>query len=147
MSEIAYYQTRINLPKARVQTAEGNMIDPQVCRDILKRALEIVVEDHGGRISTDIRDADNKIIDCYTGVVTSDFPQGVGIRVDHQGTVSFVHETRNDTRGIGRKIAGAISANYNTIALQQALQQMNMAPEVQIQQTNNGRNIRITGRV
>jgi hypothetical protein len=149
MSEISYYETTINVSRAQVKTTSGNIIDGQHRMNILNRAMEIVAQDHdGGRISTDIRDADGKPISCLTGILTRDFPLGVGVSTDSNGKVTFVYETKGDSKEMGRILSGEISANYNAIALQMALMQMNMAPEMQVGRHSDGRRkICITGRI
>lgn len=146
MSEISYYETSIQIPRAQVVSETGNLIDGDIRLALLKRALQIVAEDHGGSITNDIRNADNGRISCLTGVTTNNFPRGIGVQIDEQGHVAFVYETRDDERQTGKMLAGEISANYNAIAIQQALQKMNVATQVHTGRTQAGvRQIRIVG--
>jgi len=149
MSEISSYQTRISIPSlAEIKRLEGNIIDQEPRARLLKRALEILAEDHGGRIVSELKDCDGKTINCLVGVITPECPRGVGLVADKEGRISFVYDSYGDTQGSGEKIAGEISSNYNAIAMNLALQAMNF--EVTIENCRNSKGerlINLEGRV
>jgi len=79
--------------------------------------------------------------------VTKEMPQGVGVRIQNDGRVVFVYDAHGDSLGWGKRIAGEIAANYNTLAVRLALQAMNL--EVGVEEHRNSRGervIRVEGR-
>jgi len=115
---------------------------------LLKRSLELICEDYGGHITSNVLDCDGKTIPCLLGLSTPHCPKGVGVVVDKRGMVSFVYDAYGDDQGWGRKIAGEISANYNAIAMQLTLQAMNFEVTTQDRRTSQGqRLIQIEGRL
>ncbi len=149
MSEISSYQTRISIPSlAQRARIKGNVIDQEPRASLLKRALELVVEDHGGKMISQVKDCDGKAIPCILGVSTPQCPKGVGVQVDKSGNVSFVYDAHGDDGGWGRKIAGEVSANYNAIATRLALQAMNFEVSTEDRRPAQGqRLIQVEGRV
>ena len=149
MSEISSYQTRISIPSLAKRTRlKGNIIDQEPRGALIKRALELIAEDHDGEITSEIQDCDGKTIPCLLGVSTPQCPKGVGVVVDKGGNVSFVYDAYGDNKGWGRKIAGEISANYNAIATRMALQNMNFEVTTQNCRTSQGqRLIKLEGSV
>lgn len=77
MSEVAEYRTVIQIPTLAKRVSVGsNLLDADPRSELLKRALEIVLEEHGGTLSGDIRDCDSKQIACLTGIRLGRFPPG-----------------------------------------------------------------------
>jgi|TARA_B100000315_G_C14494305_1_gene549154 hypothetical protein len=149
MSEISSYQTRISIPSLAKRTRlKGNIIDQEPRASLLKRAMELIVEDHGGKMMSQVKDCDGKTIPCLLGVSTPQCQKGVGVVVDKGGNVSFVYDAHGDDRGWGKKIAGEISANYNAIATRLALQAMNFEVSTEDRRPSQGqRLIQVEGRV
>jgi hypothetical protein len=148
MSEVAEYKTVIQIPLAKRVSIGSNLLDADPRTELLKRALAIVLEEHGGMLSRDIRDCDGKQIPCLMGIRPSDFPQGVGLNVDRSGKVFFVYDSHGDSQGLGRKICEGISQNYNTIALRMALSEMDY--QVEIEEERKGpyqKKVLLTGRI
>jgi hypothetical protein len=89
----------------------------------------------GGRLVSQVRDCDGQAIPCLLGVETRELPRGLGVTVNAGGQLSFVYDAYGDTEGWGRCLSGEIQANYNALAVRQALQAMNL--EVQVTETKN----------
>lgn len=149
MSEISSYQTKIRIPSLAKRTRlKGNIIDQEPRGALMTRALELIVEDYGGKITSEIQDCDGKTIPCLLGVSTPQCPKGVGVVVDKSGNVSFVYDAYGDDKGWGKKIAGEVSANYNAIATRMALQTMNFEVTTLDRRTSQGqRLIKLEGSV
>lgn len=149
MSEVASYETTVQVPSLAQRTSlDRQVVDGEPRAALLMRALELVVEDHGGEISQTVVDCDGKQIPCLVGVRTRDFPNGVGINTRSDGTILFTYDTYRDNRGLGRTIAGEILANYNAIAIQLALRDMNMEVHAKELKTRQGRRlIQVEGRL
>jgi len=142
MSEISSYETKISIPSlAQRRKLEGAIIDQEPRAALLKRSLELIAEDHEGTITSQVKDCDGKTIPCLLGVSTPQCPKGVGVVVDKNGKVSFVYDAYGDDLEWGRKIAGEISANYNAIATQMALQAMNFEVTTQNYRTSHGQRL------
>jgi hypothetical protein len=148
MSEQASYDTYISIPSlAEHKSLDGNLIDVEPRAALLLRALTLAAEDHAGRITDRIVDCDGRSLECLTGLVTKEIPRGVGVRIQADGRVVFVYDAQGDTLGWGKRIAGEIAANYNTLAVRLALQAMNL--EVGVEEHRNSRGervIRVEGR-
>ncbi len=149
MSEVASYRTVIVIPSLAERTSvAANIIDNEPRAALLKRALELLAEDHGGKLVDLVEDCDGKQIPCLMGVSTPEFPRGIGTVVDKAGLVSFVYDAHGDASGMGRTLAGELSANYNAIAMRMALEAMDMEVGVtEVQGTRTHRHIEIVGRV
>lgn len=147
MSEQAYYETYISIPSAAARRSlDGNLIDSEPRLSLLQRALNLAAEDHSGRVTGQIVDCDGKPIECLTGLTTREMPRGIGVRVQADGRVVFVYDAHGDA-GWGRKIAGEIAANYNTLAVRLALEAMNLDVRVEVSKNHRGeRVIRVEGR-
>jgi hypothetical protein len=149
MSEVAQYTTVIQIPSlARRVSIDSNILDTDPRVELLKRALEIVIEEHGGTLSKNIMDCDGKQIPCLMGIRLNDFSQGIGVSVDTKGKVNFVYDSFGDRQGLGRKICDEISQNYNAIALRMALSEMDY--QVRIEEKRVGsyqKRVLVTGRI
>jgi len=149
MSEVAEYSTVIQIPSLAKRVSVGsNLLDADPRVELLKRALKIVLEEHGGTLSQNIRDCDGKQIACLTGIKPGDFSQGIGLNVDGSGKVVFVYDSHGDSQGLGRKICEEISQNYNTIALRMALSEMDYQVEIEEKRTGlYQKKVLLTGRI
>lgn len=149
MSEVARYQTVIQIPSLAKRVSVGsNLLDADPRSELLRRALEIVLEEHGGTLSRDIRDCNGKQVPCLMGIKPANFPQGIGLNVDGNGKVVFVYDSHDDSQGLGRKICDEISQNYNTIALRMALSEMDYLVEIEEERTGPYRKkVLLTGRI
>ncbi|OPX19513.1 MAG: hypothetical protein BZ151_08890 [Desulfobacca sp. 4484_104] len=148
MSEVSFYNTAISIPSlAQRTTLAATIIDQEPRAALLKRALELVAEDHGGQVVDHILDCDSKAIPCLLGVQTREFPRGIGVVVGPQGEVSFAYDAFGDTADWGKRLAGEIQANYNAIAVHLALQVMNLEVQVRETRTPQGRLIQLEGKV
>lgn len=149
MSEVARYRTVIQIPSlAKRVNVNSNLIDLDPRSEILKKALEIVLQEHGGTMSQDVRDCDGKQIPCLMGIKPVDFPRGIGLTVDKDGKVVFVYDSHGDSQGLGQRICEEISQNYNTIALRLALSEMDY--QVSIEEERTGpyqKKVILTGRI
>jgi len=149
MSEVAEYKTIIQIPSlAKRLNIASNLLDADPRSELLKRTLEIVLEEHGGTLSWDIRDCDGKQIPCLIGMRPGDFSQGIGLNVDGSGKVFFVYDSHGDSQGLGRQICEEISQNYNTIALRMALSEMDYQVEIEEERTGPyQKKVLLTGRI
>jgi len=148
MSEVSSYDTTISIPSLAQRTSlTGFFLDQEPRAALLKRALEMLAEDHGGRLVPQVRDCDGEVIPCLIGVETRELPRGLGVTVSASGQLSFVYDAHGDTEGWGRQLAGEVQANYNALAVRQALLAMNL--EVKVTETRNrGRRIiQVEGKV
>ncbi|MBM4305280.1 MAG: hypothetical protein FJ123_00960 [Deltaproteobacteria bacterium] len=149
MSEVARYQTVIQIPSlAKRVRVDSNLLDADPRSELLKKALEIVLQEHGGTMSQDIRDCDGKRISCLIGIKPVDFPRGIGLNVDRNGKVVFVYDSHGDSEGLGQKICEEISQYYNTIALRLALSEMDYQVDIEEEKTGPyQKKVLLTGRI
>jgi hypothetical protein len=130
MSEISSYETTISIPSLAQRTSlTGVLLDQEPRAALLKRALELLAEDHKGKVVSQIQDCDGKTIPCLLGVTTPELPWGLGVVVESNGQLSFVYDAHGDVQGWGQRLAGEFQANYNALAVRQALQAMNLKVE------------------
>lgn len=148
MSEQAYYDTYISIPSlADRRSLDGKIIDSEPRFALLQKALALAAEDHAGRITDRIVDCDGSPMECLTGIITREMPLGVGVRIQSAGRVAFVYDAHGDAQDRGRRLAGEIAANYNTLAVRLALQAMNLDVTVDVRHNARGeRQIRVEGR-
>jgi hypothetical protein len=149
MSEVSSYRTTITIPSLAQRTnLDGTIVDQEPRIALLQKALELVAQDHGGKVVKQIFDCDGKAIPCLLGVQTLKLPRGIGVVVGNRGEVSFAYDAYGDASGWGKRLAGEIQANYNAIAVRLALQAMNLEVQVQEVCTSQGlRVIRLEGKV
>lgn len=149
MSEISSYDTDISIPSlAQHRNQQANLLDQEPREAILKRALALAAQDHGGEVTTDITDCDGERIPCLIGLKIPQFPGGVGVTVSPGGDVGFVYDAYGDAMHWGQRIAGEISANYNAIAVRMALMAMNLEVRVKEAKGKAGEKIiQLEGRV
>lgn len=149
MSEVSSYRTTITIPSLAQRTKlDGAVVDQEPRVALLQKALELVAQDHRGKVVNQIFDCDSKAIPCLLGVQTPELPRGIGVVVGSRGEVSFAYDAYGDTSGCGKRLAGEIQANYNAIAVRLALQAMNLEVQVQEVRTSQGqRLIRLEGKV
>jgi hypothetical protein len=148
MSEIVSYKTTIKIPSlARRTSLTASILDQEPRTALLKRALELLAEDHGGRVVSTIRDCDGQTIPCLMGVETRELPRGLGVAVAPDGRLSFAYDAHGDELGWGPRLAGEFQANYNALALQLALKAMNLEVTVQEIRHRGQRFLQVEGKV
>jgi hypothetical protein len=148
MSEVSSYGTSISIPSLAQRTSlSGALLDLEPRAALLKRALELLAEDHGGRLVSQVRDCDGQTIPCLIGVETRELPRGLGVTVAANGQLSFVYDAYGDNGDWGQRLAGEVQANYNALAVRQALLAMNLEVKVTETQSRGRRVIQVEGKV
>ena len=65
MSEIGWYESSIRVPQVE---AYGSNIENNPSYEILKRSLELVAKEHGGKIQKHVVDFSDNVIPCDIAV-------------------------------------------------------------------------------
>jgi len=119
LSEIGSYESRI-----RVQSYASN-IEASPSFEILKKSLEIVAEEHRGRLTNYVMDSVGRKTYCDIAIVTPSFSRGVGIKIDREtGEVMFLYDEYGGFGSIARKITEEITQNYVAITLIRAMKSL-----------------------
>ncbi len=128
VSHIASYKTRIKLnPNCTSEHARQN--DPTW--RLMREAIEAAAADLGGQVVTEITDYYSRHVPCDFGIVTPQWPRGVGIRVSPvTGEVTFLYDPYEDRRGAAKKIAETVTQSYTALAVAQALRALNYEVEM-----------------
>lgn len=123
MSRVTSYNTEIRLPPSQLVSVDAGL-KGSPCEEILRSACEKAARDHRGNLSQGYRDNRGQVHDCHMGVVTSDFPGGIGIEVQKDGRISFRYDIYSGNRGVAEAICRQIRQTYVAIALLRSLQQI-----------------------
>jgi hypothetical protein len=114
LSEIGLYKSRIRL---NLKEYTSN-IEASPSFEILERSLEMVADEHGGRLTNYVMDSLGRKTHCDLAIVTPAFSRGVGVKIDRRtGKVMFLYDKYGGYDDIVRKITDEITQNYVAIAL------------------------------
>ena len=123
MSHVTTFTTEIKLESA---LTNGQSLESDPGWSLLEDAVKIAAEELGGQVTTDIRDYYGRKLRCDWGIVTRGFTRGVGVRVSRRdGEVSFAYDSYGGFDVIAEKICEAITQNYTTLAVAEALRSLN----------------------
>lgn len=148
MSLVISYESSIRIPSlVQRTTLNGEIVDSEPRIQLLVRSLQLLAEDYGGNVVYQIQDVDGQDIPCLIGVKTPDLPQGFGIQVEADSRLSFVYDAYGDAKGLGKRLAGEIQANYNALALKRSLSAMGYQVNVQENRQKQGRTLRVEARL
>lgn len=115
MSQVAMYRTRLNFGIA----LRGGNVGVEHLLSILGEAVQVVANDHGGRVTKAVHDGYGRSTPCDFAVVAPKVPHGVGIVIDKQnGTLDLVHDCARNT---AQEISDAIIQSYVAIATIRAM--------------------------
>ena len=124
--EVSHVTTLATEIKLETALANGRSIESDPGWTLLEDAVKIAAEELGGQLTTDIRDYYGRKLRCDWGIVTEGFPRGVGVRVSRSdGEVTFVYDSYGGYETIAEKICEAITQNYTTLAVTEALRSLN----------------------
>ena len=140
MSLEASYSTDIVVPKTQLMSYQGNLKESP-CMDILRLAMEKVIEERGGKLDTSYTDNEGKVIGCLISVRTNDFQRGVGANIEADGRVVFRYDAYGDNGNTGKAICGEISQNYNVIAVMRAQKRLGFNSDANVRKTNSGQRV------
>lgn len=119
MSEIGQYKAQVRLSKVE---AYASNIEQNPSFEILRRAMQTVVQERGGRLGSSVVDAQGRGTKCDLAVEASDFPRGVGVRVDrHTGEVAFLYDIIGAQGEVARAICNEVTQHYVAICLIRAM--------------------------
>lgn len=115
MSQVAMYRTRLNFRIA----ACGDSVRAEHLLGILREAVQIVANEHGGSVSKVVYDGYGRPTPCDFAVVAPRVPHGVGVVINKQnGTLDLVHDCAKST---AQEVSDAIIQSYVAIATIRAL--------------------------
>lgn len=140
MSLEASYSTNIIVPKTQMMSLKGNLKESP-CMDILRLAMEKVIEERGGNLDTSYTDNEGKIINCLISVRTNDFTRGVGANVEADGRVVFRYDAYGDSKSIGKAICDELNQNYNVIAVMRAQKRLGFNVDAKVKKTSSGQKL------
>lgn len=128
MSQIASYDTEICLGQAE----PGRSIEELPGWEILRQAVQAVAEEKGGRVTDQVTDYFGRRYDVDFGLVTPEFPRGVGLKVSRAtGEVRLMYDAYGGYEGVARSLAEAIQQTYSALAVARALQELNYQVEAE----------------
>ena len=143
ISEIGWYKSVLRL--AGVRTFASN-IEANPSFQILKRALEMIAQKHGGTLVDQVIDFSGQRTKCDLAVSTPEFSRGVGIRVDRNtGSVTFLYDQYGGYEQVARNITEEITQNYVAIALIRAMKSLGYKVEEEISKEREG--VVLVGRI
>ncbi|MEW6724436.1 MAG: hypothetical protein AB1331_05885 [Bacillota bacterium] len=133
MSHIASYKTKIRLNQLR----RGASPEHDPTWRLLREAMEAAAEELGGSVVDVIYDYCGAPTDCDLGLVTDDFPRGIGVRVNPvTGEVAFIYDDYGGFKLKALRICEAIQQSYTTLALARALKELHY--EVEMEEIREG---------
>jgi len=144
MSHITTLKTKIKLETALLA---GHDVEEDPGWELLDQAVKTAAAELGGELTTSIRDYYGRRLRCDWGMITPDFPRGVGVKVSREtGEVTFVYDSYGcDERAI-QKICDTVVQSYTSLAVAAALRSLNYA--VEFEEENHpvdGRKILVRG--
>lgn len=145
MSLEGSYTSEIVVPRTQLVTFQGNLKESP-CGDILQKAMEKIIRDHGGKMDTSYTDNEGKVIPSLLAVRTRDFPRGVGAFIEGDGRVIFRYDAFGDSQKNGQAICDEINQNYNVIAV--ILAQKRFGFDIRVKEqpiANNRKVVTVTG--
>ncbi len=144
MSHITTLQTRIALSTA---LQAGRPVEEDPGWELLGQAVQAAANDLGGEVSNNVRDYYGRRLRCDWGIVTPDFPRGVGVRVARNtGEVTFTFDSYGGFERAAERICEAITQTYVTLAVSEALRSLNYRVDLQEEQhAVEGRKILVRG--
>ena len=100
--------------------------------EILRQAVETVAEERGGRVTHQVTDYFGRQYSVDFGLVTPDFPRGLGIKVSRvTGEVRVMYDAYGGYEGTARSLLESIQQNYSALAVARALQEMHYQVELE----------------
>ena len=166
MSLKTEYRTEIIIPKVQQPqpdpvTGELN-IKGSPSLKILRRALEKVVQDHGGTITDTYSDCEGTEHKCLLAIRTGDFQRGIGVDIEEDGRVTFIYDAATlveatpqeyvgqaryilDKTEVAEAICAEIAQNYAVLAVIEAQRRAGLQIQVQQSPTPQGRQVIVTG--
>lgn len=128
MSQVATYGTEICLG----QPEPGQSIEQLPGWEILRQAVEAVAEEKGGRVTRYITDYFGRHYEVDFGLMTPEFPRGLGIRVSRAtGEVRFMYDAYGGYEAVVQSLAESVQQNYSALAVARALREMNYQVELE----------------
>jgi hypothetical protein len=140
MSLEGSYTSEIVVPKTQMVSFQGNLKESP-CGDILQKAMEKVVRDHGGKMDTSYTDNEGKVIPSLFSMRTNDFPRGVGAFIEKDGRVVFRYDAYGDNDKKGQAICDEINQAYNVIAVIRAQKRFGFDIRIKEQPLSGGRKV------
>lgn len=144
------YQPKIvvpkaQLPKARVTTGALDIPAGPALR-LLRRAMELVAEGHGGSLDRMYSDCLGNKHPCWLAIRTENFRRGLGVQIEADGQVTFVFDAASVLEGSAQNLMGQarfildsgdearelcndIARTYATLAAQNAMQSLGLRVE------------------
>jgi hypothetical protein len=143
MSNISWYESSINM--AKVKTYSSN-IEAHPCFRMLRRSMEIVAKEKGGRLANSITDSRGQTTACDLAITFPAFPRGIGVKIDRNtGQVAFLCDNYGGYEQLASRITGEVTRNYVSIALISAMRSLGYkVEEVRSKQTET---VRLVGNV
>lgn len=122
MSEVGWYRSQVRIPSVE---AYASNLEQNPSFEILRRAMEIVAREHGGRVSDTVDDSYGRNTACDLAVSTPEFPRGVGVKVDRRtGQATFLYDLSGGQRQVAQGIADDITQNYVAICFIRAMKSL-----------------------
>lgn len=114
MSEIGWYKSEL-----KVRRAKGS---PSL--QVFQKALEMVVDEHGGKLATEVSDYYGNKTKCEFAIVLPEFLRGIGIQIERDGSVNFVYDPYGEYERIVQDIVNEITQCYTSIGLIRAMKSL-----------------------
>lgn len=122
MSNISWYESSINM--AKVRTYSSN-IEAHPCFQMLRRSMEIVAKEKGGRLTNTITDSRGQTTACDLAITFPAFTRGVGVKIDRiTGQVAFLYDSYGGYEQLASGTTGEVTRNYVSIALISAMRSL-----------------------
>lgn len=141
MSHISSYRAELKLEGAGEEELAR-------ARELLKQAVETVAEEHDGFATTEITDFFGRKTAVEAGLITRQFPAGIGVRVNERaGEVEFLYDAYGGYQGVIRRLCDEIRQNYLALAVSRALKDLHydVAYEEGRHEDTGGRRVVVRG--
>ncbi len=130
MSHISTYSTDLQLNPVKGERAAKNDTSWQLFRE----ALESVAEEHGGYVDEKISNYFGHERECTFALRVPQFQYGLGIDVDENtGRVSFLYDSYGVRDEIIETLKDDVKQTFTTLAVSQALNDLNYSVEFEEQ--------------
>ncbi len=139
MSHISTYEADIALP-----IEEGEELEDSLGFQLLRQAMEVMAEEHNGFLSKEITDYFGEKSRVDLALITKKFPVGLGVNVDRKtGTLKFLYDDYGYDAKLIEELKNQIKQNYTSLAVAQALKDLNY--RVELEENNAEKKVVIRG--
>jgi hypothetical protein len=101
--------------RATAVVQDAGLIEPHPSLEMLGKAIGSAAKQLGGEVVDAWRDCNDQNHACVAAIRTAKFPRGVGVQVEADGEVIFVHDANAGDAAAAKEIEVAVRTQFNVV--------------------------------